>query len=65
MVYNFFQDDESLKRWKEQLLGCVEGDLNGLYLDFCLPVAKFVVCSAPSSVHVHDYVYCFVRTNGP
>lgn len=23
------KDDESLKRWKEQLLGCVESDLNG------------------------------------
>ncbi|XP_021670531.2 rho GDP-dissociation inhibitor 1 isoform X1 [Hevea brasiliensis] len=24
------QDDDSLRRWKEKLLGCVEGDLNGL-----------------------------------
>ncbi|KAA8550725.1 hypothetical protein F0562_002409 [Nyssa sinensis] len=23
------KDDESLRRWKEKLLGCVEGDLNG------------------------------------
>lgn len=23
------QDDESLRRWKEKLLGCVEGELNG------------------------------------
>ncbi|KAJ9176474.1 hypothetical protein P3X46_011783 [Hevea brasiliensis] len=23
------QDDDSLRRWKEKLLGCVEGDLNG------------------------------------
>ncbi|XP_044493414.1 rho GDP-dissociation inhibitor 1-like [Mangifera indica] len=23
------KDDDSLRRWKEQLLGCVEGDLNG------------------------------------
>ena len=25
-----FQEDESLRRWKEKLLGCLEEDLNGL-----------------------------------
>jgi hypothetical protein len=24
------QEDDSLRRWKEKLLGCVESDLNGL-----------------------------------
>ncbi|KAF8401955.1 hypothetical protein HHK36_012906 [Tetracentron sinense] len=28
-VYYILQDDESLRRWKEKLLGCVQGDLNG------------------------------------
>ena len=26
-----FQEDESLRRWKEKLLGCLEEDLNGLF----------------------------------
>ena len=25
-----FQEDKSLRRWKEKLLGCLEEDLNGL-----------------------------------
>lgn len=32
---NFYlQDDDSLRRWKEKLLGCLESDLNGLLLAF-------------------------------
>ncbi|GMP99336.1 hypothetical protein CsSME_00046841 [Camellia sinensis var. sinensis] len=28
------KDDESLRRWKEKLLGCVEEDLNGLIIPY-------------------------------
>jgi len=31
------QEDESLRRWKEKLLGSLESDLDGLFKDFvCL-----------------------------
>ncbi|KAK9137803.1 hypothetical protein Sjap_008397 [Stephania japonica] len=34
------KDDESLKRWKEKLLGCVEGDISGLHCQM-EPEVKF------------------------
>lgn len=43
------QEDESLRRWKEKLLGCLESELDGLFEDFvyhrCLWFMAFFICS--------------------
>lgn len=56
------QDDDSLRRWKEKLLGCLESDLNGLLLAFSY---------APDTSLFHiivgsflDFVSAIVRPNG-
>lgn len=38
------QEDESLRRWKEKLLGCLESDLDGLFLCL-LAILVYAVCS--------------------
>ena len=37
------QEDESLRRWKEKLLGCLESDLDGLFEEFVFyPCLRFI-----------------------
>ncbi|PWA50697.1 periplasmic binding protein-like I [Artemisia annua] len=59
----FFNDDESFRRWKEKLLGSVEGDFNGqivlekdttYLIDYVLCVGHFLPKN--SSILLHDEV---------
>ena len=53
------QEDDSLRRWKEKLLGCVESDLNGLIQASFYSISDFL------PFHIITYLYlCLVRPTG-
>lgn len=52
------QEDDSLRRWKEKLLGCLESDLNGLYLALSLDPSKYFIPFDMMVLFLTSCLYC-------